>query len=33
MVLTVDTEVPAQVLEQVAAEIEARRIRAVTLPS
>ena len=32
MVLTVDSEVPADVLEHVAREIEARRIRAVTLP-
>jgi D-3-phosphoglycerate dehydrogenase len=33
MVLTVDTEVPPDVLDRVAARIEARRIRAVTVPS
>ncbi|MGZ8578093.1 MAG: phosphoglycerate dehydrogenase [Actinomycetota bacterium] len=32
MVLTVDSEVPSHVLEHVANEIEARRIRSVTLP-
>ena len=32
MVLTVDSDVPPHVLEHVAREIEARRIRAVDLP-
>ena len=32
MCLTVDTEVPPQVLEGVAAEIEAHQLRTVTLP-
>jgi hypothetical protein len=33
MVLTVDSEVPPEVLGHVAGEIEARRIRAVDLPA
>ena len=32
MCLTVDTEVPAQVTDEIAVAIEAKRIRAVTLP-
>ena len=32
MCLTVDTEVPSEVLDQVAAEIEAHQLRTVTLP-
>jgi hypothetical protein len=32
MCLTVDTEVPSEVLDQVATEIEAHQLRTVTLP-